>query len=160
MIPSLKQRIDTECFYMEDDDFGMAIKFRFATETSPAVATEMYTRHFAGNMVIKSEKDIAAPSAVSVTMIDNTLPAWAEKKFDVVSDDLVCYAAVYNTTTSYYWVDKSSGVLRLKSADGTVDSGRGAGSVDIADTELTFEEIVALFEEIGLDINDFESLGF
>ncbi len=160
VIPSLKQRIDSDCFYMEDDDFGMAIKFRFASETSPAVATEVYTKPFAGNIVIYSEKDIVAPSAVSVSKADNELPAWAEKKFDVASEDLVCYVATYKTTTSYYWVDRNSGVLKLKSADGTVDTGIGAGSADIIDTELTFEEIEALFKEVGLDIKDFESLGF
>ena len=72
----------------------------------------------------------------------------------------MCYAAVYDTTTAYYWVNKNSGELKLKSADGTIDVGGASGAVDISGTELTYEEIEALFEEVGLDIEDFESLGF
>ena len=72
----------------------------------------------------------------------------------------MCYAAVYKTTTSYYWVDKNSGELKLKSADGAINAGDASGTVDMSGTELTFEEIAALFEEVGLDIKDFESLGF
>lgn len=160
MIPSLKQRIDTDCFYLEDNDFGMAVKFSFATEASPAAAVEVYTRPFAGSCVIKSAEDITADSALSVSKTDKQLDGWAEKKFGVYAEDLVCYAAVYKTTTSYYWVDKNSGELKLKSADGTIDSSNTSGSADTSGTELTFEEIEALFEEVGLDIRDFESLGF
>lgn len=161
MIPSLQQRIDKDCFYLEDNDFGIVVKFSFATESSRASAMEIYTKPFSGERVIKSANDIPAPSAISVSKTDRQLPAWVEKKFGVAADDLICYAAVYKTTTSYFWVKESSGELKLKSADGDVRTGSDTTDItDISGTELTYEEIEALFEEVGLDIADFESLGF
>ena len=60
----------------------------------------------------------------------------------------------------YYWVDSLSSALVLKSADGTVQTGGDATGDDGVESTLSYEEIEALFEDIGLDIQDFSSLGF
>ena len=159
--PSLQQRIETDCFYLEDDAFGIAVEFSFASESASAAAKAVYTKPFAGSAVIRSAGDINAASAVSVKIADKKLPEWVEAKFRLDADRLVCYAAVYETTISYYWVDEVSEVLMLKSADGSYTGGGNDGNTNGSEeNKLTYEEIEALFGELGLDIKDFESLGF
>lgn len=161
LFTSLKQRVEPDCFYLEDNDIGVVVKFSFATETTSAAAEEIFTKPLCGSQVIRSAGDITAPSAVSVAAVDKLLPTWAAEKFGISPDSVKCYAAVYENTTVYYWVDAASSALVLRSADGTVQqSGSAGGGDDGADSELTYEEIEALFADIGLDIKDFSSLGF
>ena len=159
LFPSLQQRIETDCFYLEDDEFGLIVRLSFATESTSAAAEEVYAKPFAGSCVIRSTDDIAAPSAVSVGLSDKTLPEWAEGELRLDGGSLICYAAAYETCTVYYWVDKTDGALVLKSADSLYAGGSG-GTEGAEESSLSFEEIEALFEDIGLDIKDFESLGF
>ncbi|MGN0687856.1 MAG: MORN repeat-containing protein [Oscillospiraceae bacterium] len=160
LFTSLKQRVEQDCFYLEDNDFGVAIKFIFATETSGALAKEIFMKPLCGESVLRSAADVIAPSAISAAMIDRRLPEWAENKYNVASDSVKCYAAAYEKITVYYWVDKNSGKLVLKSADGMITQDGISGSLGTADIELSYDEIAELFKEVGLDIKDFESLGF
>lgn len=158
MMPSLVRRIDTDCFYLEDNDYGISVKFSFATESSAASAKEVFAKPFA-SLSIDTESDIKAPSALSVYSVNKALPSWAEIKYGISADSLKCFAAEYDTVTVYYWVDRSSGELLLKSAEGKAAT-RTDTPGNASDGELSYEEIKALFEELGLDIADFASLGF
>lgn len=160
LFSSLKQRVESDCFYLEDNDFGVAIKFSFATESSSTVAEEIFTKPLYGKQVIRSAEDITAPSAKTVSAVDKRLPDWASKKFGVSHNSVKCYSAVYENVTVYYWVDKVTSELVLKSADGTVEQSSTADGQNGSYSGLTYEEIAALFEDIGLNIKDFESLGF
>ncbi|MGN1341303.1 MAG: MORN repeat-containing protein [Oscillospiraceae bacterium] len=164
MIPSLEQTVDSDCFYLTDGSFGIAMKCSFADGDAPAQAVEIFTRPISGEVrKILSVKDINAPSAQSVGKLeDAVLPAWAAERFGVDRYSVECYAAYYEETTVYYWTDSSTGTLLLKSAEaanGTPPGGSVSGS-DEAGSGLTYDEIISIFEELGLDINDFSSLGF
>ncbi len=160
----LVQTVDSDCFYLKDSSFGIAMKCSFATADSPAKVVEAYTRPISGTaQTIFSEKDIKAPSARSVGEVKTAyLPNWAATEFGIDSGSVKCYAAYYDGFTVYYWTDSVSGILLLKSADVSSNSSvEGTASSDGESGQgLTSQEIIDLFNELGLDINDFSSLGF
>lgn len=160
LFTSLKQQVDSDCFYLEDSEQGISVKFSFATETTVATAEEIFTKPLCGEQTIRSAEDINAPSAVSVSEVNRLLPEWAAKKFGIPADSVKCYAVEYEDITVYYWTDSQSSAVLLRSADGTMRQ-TGADDQQIgSQSELTYDEIKSLFEEVGLDIKDFESLGF
>lgn len=163
-MPSLVQTVDSDCFYLKDSSFGIALKCSFVTADSPAAVKEAFVRPISGTVqIIRSAKDINAPSALSVETTESAyLPNWAASEFGINSGSVKCYAAYYDGLTVYYWTDIVSGTLLLKSAEVSSNTSGGAGSaVDgVSGQGLTTEEIIDLFNELGLDINDFSSLGF
>ena len=167
VIPSLSQTVDSDFFYLTDSSFGVAVRCSFATVTEPAAAVEIFTKPIIGEQtVIRSAGDINAPQAMDVSTAQELLPQWAAKEFGIAYDSVKCYAARYSNMTVYFWVNSASSKLVLKSAVPDANSsvgGNGAGSQgseDIANSGLSKEEILALFEELGLDPADFASLGF
>lgn len=164
MIPSLEQTVSTDCFYLTDNSFGAALRCGFASADKPAEVVEMFVRPISGmEQKILSASDITAPLAKTTGIREDVLlPAWAASIFGIGQDSVKCYAAYYDGLTVFYWTDKATGKLLLKSAELSDDSsGSGNTPTDgTADTGLTQDEIISLFEELGLDINDFSSLGF
>lgn len=160
IFPSLTQTVGSDYFYLENSDFGVSIRFSFASVETAAIAEEIFARPFSGSMLIKSAEDIAAPSALSVGKIGNALPEWVSSKLGIDAESFKCYAAEYETVTVCYWTDKYSGELLLKSVESKT-VGEGSGAVGDADgSALSHDEIAGLFDELGLNIEDFESLGF
>lgn len=160
LICNLEQRVDTNWFFLENNSVGASVKCSFAGDGVQATAVEMFVIPLGGEtMIIKSESDISAPTAKAVEKRERALPTWAAELYSVSADSVVCYAAVYDKVTVYYWVDSFNGVLMLKSAVCN-DGFDGTSADETVDYSLSYEEIVALFEELGLDIADFKSLGF
>ena len=165
MMPSLLQTVDSDCFYLADSNFGVAIRCNFAADTQPAAATEIFTVPISGTQTeIRSVNDINAPHALTVSeKNDITLPQWAAKEFGIPITGVRCYAAQYSDMTVYFWVNKANFGLVLKSAKPAENSNIGTGGLPgvSGDPEsgLSAEEILALFRQLGLDPADFPSLG-
>ena len=164
MMPSLEQTVSTDCFYLTDNSFGAAMRCGFASADKSAEVLEVFVRPISGTTrkILAADK-INAPTAKSVKQVEDAqLPAWAASIFGIERDSVKCYAAYYDGLTVFYWTDKVIGTLLLKSAevsDGTAGTGNSLADGS-ADEGLTQDEIISLFEELGLDINDFASLGF
>lgn len=162
MIPSLEQTVAGDCFYLTDSAFGISVKCSFASGDSPAQAATVFTRPISGTaQKIQKASDIIAPHAHSVSEVeDAVLPDWAAECFGIDGDRLKCYAVYYENSTVYCWTDSNSGELLLRSAEAT-DGTVSGPSVDVEEsTGLSFDEVISLFDELGLDISDFSSLGF
>ena len=162
MIPSLEQTVDSDCFYLTYSAFGIALKCSFAYGDSPAQVAEAFIRPISGTaQKIRSASDINAHNAEYVKTVEGAeLPGWAAERFGIDSVGVKCYAAQYDGVTVYYWTDSADGTLLLKSArpaDGAVSGSAGDTGTD---SGLSSDEIISLFEELGLDISDFSSLGF
>lgn len=167
MMPSLTQTLDSDYFYLIDTVFGAAIRCGYATNTESAGAVEIFTKPISGEgIMILSADDINAPQALDVSASgDAMLPQWAAGEFGIAYDSVRCFEARYSNMTVYYWVNRTSSKLVLKSAVSTVNSGSGGiggsqGFDNIGESGLSKDEITALFKELGLDLADFSSLGF
>lgn len=160
MFPSLTQTVGSDHFYLEDSGFGVWVRFSFASAETAATAEEIFARPFSGSTLIKSAEDIAAPSALSVRETENALPEWVSSKLGIDPESVKCYAAEYETVTVRYWTDKYSGELLLKSAEGKTAAGEPGSAGGTDGSALSHDEIADLFDELGLNIEDFASLGF
>ena len=157
----LTQTVSEDCFYLDNTGLGITMRCRFADSGQPAAITEICSAPLiSGAVEIKSPSDISAANAISVAKVDKRLSSWAAKKYGIDATELDCYEARYENSVVYYWV--SGGRLVLKTAEPADNSGNtgSAGSGDELSSGLTAEEIQAIFEEFGLDIEDFRSLGF
>lgn len=158
----LTQTVSEECFYLENTGLGVTFRCGFAQSGSPAAVTEAAAAPLiSGAVEIGSAEDISAPKALSVEKSEDRIAAWAAEKYGLNADMLDCYKVSYADYAVYYWVE--SGRLALKTAVPADNSGISGGSSDTEDETavgLTAEEIAAIFEEFGLDIEDFSSLGF
>lgn len=85
------------------------------------------------------------------------LPGIAEA-LGVSGSDVKCWAAAENGAVRYWWTSPD-GVLLMNSAAAGTAPESPADSAGGSDDEYG-GDIERLFEEIGLDIRDFESLGF
>lgn len=163
MFPSLTQTAGSDCFYLEDRDFGVAVRFSFASAETAAMAEEIFARPFSGSPPIKSAEDITALfklSALSIAETENPLPEWAGSKLGIDPKSVKCYTAEYDTVTVFYWTDRRSGELLLRSAESRTAGDSSGAAGDAGGSALSYEEIAGLFDELGLNIEDFESLGF
>ena len=160
MFPSLTQTVGSDHFYLEDSGFGVWVRFSFASAETAAMAEEIFARPFSVSTLIKSAEDISAPSALSVRETENALPEWVSSKLGIASESVKCYAAECETVTVRYWTDKYSGELLLKSAEGKAAAGEPGSAGGTDGSALSHDEIADLFDELGLNIEDFASLGF
>lgn len=160
MFPTLTQTVASDYFYLEDRSFGVLIKFSFASAETAAAAEEIFARPFGGSTQIRSPADITAPTALSVAETEDPLPEWVRSRLGIDAESVKCYAAEYETVTVRYWTDRYSGELLLRSAESRRADG-GSGAVgETGGSALSHDEIASLFDELGLNIEDFESLGF
>lgn len=156
----LTQKIDSSCFYLSDDSYGITLKCDFAEAGGNTRVTAVASLpKLCDGVVIRSVTDISAPNAFQKGRADETLPAWVTEKYGIPADSVDCWAAMYDRAAVYFWTDKATGKLLIKTAEKT------GGAITIPeDSEtgetLAREDIIKLFEELGLDIKDFESLGF
>ena len=97
-----------------------------------------------------------APSAVGVTRVDAALPTEAQL-LGIPTQSATCYAVEYAEHTVYWWVS-SQWELLMRSAE--YSAGIGSTPSDENGNATDRDEIAELFENIGLDIEDFASLGF
>jgi hypothetical protein len=138
------------------------MKCSFATSADSAKVTEIASSlSLSADSVINSEDDINAPNAIEVKSVKKAVPSWITEQYRISSAN--CWAAEYSGVTVYYWTNPTTGALLLKSAEkGAVAvSDTAAGSEeDSSDSILSDDEIKSLFEDLGLNIEDFESLGF
>ena len=127
----------------------------FAEGDVPAKVRAVYAVPVGGISVeIRSAEDIPAEGAYQV---DSALPGIAEA-LGVSGSDVKCWAAAENSAVRYWWTSPDGVLLRNSAAAGTAPESP-ADSAGGSDDEYG-GDIERLFEEIGLDIRDFESLGF
>ncbi len=160
---NLVQQVEESCFYLSCSDYGISMKCSFATSTDAAKVTEIASSlSLSANTVIKSADDINAPNAVEVKSVNKTIPSWITERYRISDAD--CWAAEYSGVTVYYWTSPSTGALLLKSAEKGAEIISDVTAADSdgnsAESILSDEEIKSLFEDLGLNIEDFESLGF
>ena len=151
----LVQTAAEDCFYLENAQAGIALRCSYAGD-EPAAVTEICASPLMnGALSVKSAADIPAAGAVSAERDENArLSAWAAQKYALDSTALVCYTAHYEAADVCYWVE--NGRLALKTARPVAGESQPAQESGA----LSDDEMAALFEELGLDIEDFRSLGF
>lgn len=136
-------------------DCGIVLECSFAEGDVPAKVRAVYAVPVGGISVeIRSAEDIPAEGAYKV---DSALPGIAEA-LGVSGSDVKCWAAAENGAVRYWWTSPD-GVLLMNSAAAGTAPESPADSAGGSDDEYG-GDIERLFEEIGLDIRDFESLGF
>lgn len=154
--PGAVRSVADDCFRLTDRT-GIILECSFAAGNEPAAVRAVYALPTGGvNMKIRSVTDIIAPSALSVTKTDGILPEQAQL-LGIPEQDVTCYAVAYADTVVYWWAG-SDGTLLMRSSHAV-----SAGTIPPADDQASGQEhddIQKLFEDIGLDISDFESLGF
>lgn len=156
----LTQKIDTDCFYLSDDGYGITLKCGFAEAGGNTTVNEAASLpKLCEGTVIEKEADIPASGAIRKGPTDRQLPAWVTAKYGISAAEVDCWTAMYEKAAVYFWTDKITGELLIKTAEKTGGNVIIPGG-DEAESSLAREEIIALFEELGLDIKDFESLGF
>ncbi|MDE7233651.1 MAG: hypothetical protein K2N29_01160, partial [Ruminiclostridium sp.] len=164
MMPSLVQTVVENCFYLNDQSFGIAVRCSFASDGVPAAAVEIFERPISGAVVaISRVADIPALHASSISKSEEEqLPLWAAEEFGIAAGNVDCYTALYENIAVNFWTDRVTGNLLLKSAKSVSEIPK-TSEKNIAENggtpALSMEEIVKLLEELGLDIADFESLG-
>lgn len=158
LFPTAERTVETSGFWLEDGN-GTAIRCSFAQGDSPASVQSVYEKPVGGTkQYIKSAGDIYAPSAANVTEVSGAvLPAYAQR-LGIPEQEVKCYSADYSGAVLYWWTD-TDGLLLMRSCVRT-DSVTVQPDESTPDTGLSDDEIKQLFEDIGLDIADFESLGF
>ena len=136
-------------------DCGIVLECSFAEGDVSAKVRAVYAVPVGGISVeIRSAEDIPAEGAYQV---DSALPGIAEA-LGVSGSDVKCWAAAENGAVRYWWTSPD-GVLLMNSAAAGTAPESPADSAGGSDDEYG-GDIERLFEEIGLDIRDFESLGF
>jgi len=132
---------------------GVVLECSFASGDSPAAVQAAYALPTGGAAVrILSAEDIPADGAYEV---DAGLPGLAGM-LGVQAADVKCWAAEINGNIRCWWTSPD-GILLLESAS----AGNSALAPAQENTESAANaDIAGLFEDIGLDIRDFESLGF
>ncbi len=153
---------DEDGFYLVHEGYGLVLKCRFATAEQAACVEEIASLPLSGiGVSITSHRELSAPTADVVYEAEQELPAWIAQQYGIDPDTLVCYVAVYGADTAvYHWVDSRTGQVLVKSAASVgQELPPPADELPSADREA-MEEIRDIFEEFGLDISDFGSLGF
>ncbi len=154
--PGAVRTVSDDCFRYADSS-GILLECAFATESTPAVVTGVYALPVGGiSQKILSATDVNAPSAVGVTRVDAALPTEAQL-LGIPTQSATCYAVEYAEHTVYWWVS-SQGELLMRSAE--YSAGIGSAPSDENGNATDRDEIAELFKNIGLDIEDFASLGF
>ncbi len=152
-------RVEADGFYLVHEGYGLVLKCRFATADQAACVAEIACVPLsdAGKRITAS-KQITAPTADAVYQAEREIPAWIAQYYGIDAESVVCYAAVYGTTSAvYHWVDSQTGTLLVKSAEQELPPAVDEPSPSEEDA---MEDIRDIFEEFGLDISDFGSLGF
>lgn len=151
LFPGAVRTVESDGFRLSGD--GIILECSFASGDSPAAVRTVYSVPLGGAAVkISGAEEVPADGAYKA---DNALPAAAEA-LGVQAQNAVCYAAAGNDCASYWWT-ASDGTLLMRSV--TAGSTVPAPSED-TNTDMQDDEIAQLFENIGLDIEDFRSLGF
>lgn len=154
--PNAVRSVYDDCFRLTDAS-GFMLECSFASGEVAAKVRAIYNLPIGGGEIkICSADDIFAPNALSVTQTSGSLPTQA-KLLGIYEQNASCYTVVYSDVVVKYWVG-IDGKLLMKSAYSaqSAETPSASGSSD----EENRDEIVKLFENIGLDIKDFESLGF
>lgn len=153
--PSAVRTVAEDCFRYADSS-GILLECAFASGSDPAIVKGVYALPVGGvSQKITSADDIYAPAAAAVTRVEKTLPEEA-RLLGIEEQRAVCYAVEYTGSVVYWWVSEQ-GVLLLRSAEYSGAVSEPSGDTDAASDR---DEIAELFENIGLDIEDFASLGF
>ena len=158
----LSIRAEEECFYLQHSGYGLFLQCRFAGGDSAPIVTEAACRPLAAeDVIISSVTDLYISHADSVYAPDKALPDWMADAYGISADSVDCYAATYGgTAVVYYWVDRATHVLLLKSASVPEELlPPVTEDTSAADAEAR-QEIEDIFAEFGLDLKDFGSLGF
>lgn len=157
----LRTRVEEDAFYLEHEGYGLVLKCQFATADQAACVAEIACVPLSdGGKLITSAKQIPAPTADAVYQAERVLSAWIAQYYGIDADSAVCYAAVYGSSSVvYHWVDSRTGKMLVKSAEAVEQELPPAADEPSSDADA-MEDIRDIFEEFGLDISDFGSLGF
>lgn len=154
--PNAVKSVYDDCFRLTDGS-GVILECSFARGSDPASVRAVYSLPTGGVAVnIRSVNDINATSAAAKAKVEGTLPSQAAL-LGITEQSVECYAVTYAETVVYWWVS-SDGELLMLSAHSL--SGEVVPPAEDSDETTDRSDIAKLFEDIGLDIEDFESLGF
>ncbi len=157
----LTTQVDEDCFYLVHTGYGLILKCQFADADRAAYVSEMVSCPLsAPDALIISAADIVAPSADRIYTPGLTLPDWIAGAYGIDPDYAVCYAAAYGDTVVYHWVDRRTGKLLVRSAESTLEQTPPPVEDPSVSDGDAMQEIQDIFDEFGLDISDFGSLGF
>ena len=158
LFPTAVKTVESSSFWLEDGN-AVAIQCSFAQGDSPAAVQGVYEKPLGGiKQHINSAGDIHAPSSAEITEVSGAvLPSYAQR-LNIPEQEVRCYSAEYSGAVLYWWTDMD-GLLLMRSCTRS-DSVTVQPDSGTADEVLTDDEIKQLFDDIGLDIADFESLGF
>lgn len=132
---------------------GVALECSFASWDSPAAVRAVYALPIGGAEVrITSAEDIPAEGAFETAA---ALPGAAEM-LGVQASDVKCWTAVKDGLVRCWWTFPD-GTLILESA--SAENSQNAPAQENTESAAN-ADIARLFEDIGLDVRDFESLGF
>lgn len=156
LFPNALREVYDDCFCLSDSA-GFVLECSFASGDTPAFVKAVYSLPIGGAEITINSADDIAPSALSVAKTDAPLPAKANLLGLTSAQSVTCYSAHYESVEVCYWAEESGKVLMI-SAYAMSDNAAAAGG-ELSE-DVSRDEIEKLFEEIGLDIKDFESLGF
>ena len=152
---NLTQTVEGKNFYLECAELGVTVKCIQAVENSPAAVVEIYS---APIVCPAEEISSAADISSAAYSADKKCPAYAAEKYLSGDADAECYAVDYDNYTVFWWVQ--NGKLAAKTAEkirenSSVQEPESPSTDNESSSEITDEELKALFEEVGLDISDF-----
>ena len=156
----LTMQVAEDCFYLVHTGYGLILKCQFADADRAAYVSEAVSYPLSiPDQLITSASDIIAPTADQVFSSDEALPDWIAAAYSIDPDYTACYAAIYGDTVIYHWVDRRTGNLLVKSASAVSEQPPSDEEPSVSDGDA-MQEIQEIFDEFGLDISDFGSLGF
>lgn len=155
LFPNALRSVYDDCFCLSDTS-GFVLECSFASGDTSAAVKAAYSLPI-GNVEreIQSADDISAQSA-AVVKRESALPEKASL-LGLSAQDALCYAVQYEKAEVCYWTDESGKLLMISAYEFSESNSTIGGEIY---EEQKSDEIEKLFEELGLDIKDFESLGF
>lgn len=157
-LPASVQKSANGGFMIADTALGIAVRFRSDSDRAPAYAAEIAA------LPIGGAEETVEPEKHSLSAIGELIPSeeeappWAKRILKILDEPSRCFSAVRSDFILKVWTDENGRVI-MKTAEITQEPSSPTKG-DPEEDPFSDEELRAIFEELGLDIEDFRSLGF
>lgn len=146
-----------DAYYLYNSAYGILLKLSYASGTAPAALTAAYTLPVNSPLTkITKKSDIRLAGSYRLGETTKAAPdAQAAKFLSLNSAEMNCYSLLYDGYTVCYYTDEATGAVKLIKylpAAKTAVTQTSAAQTDAAQA--------AAFQNLGLDMSDFKSLGF